>query len=102
MNNNVLFNFVIFILTFLNYIVILNFMFKSKNIFMVLNKLTNSIYFYLIFFIYQYYWISLNLWFFISHFKIVFFLSIIIIIFAFINIFHIHIFCKIDIFILFH
>jgi hypothetical protein len=49
MNNNVLFNFVIFILTFLNYIVILNFMFKSKNIFMVLNKLTNSIYFYLIF-----------------------------------------------------
>ena len=31
MNNNVLFNFVIFILTFLNYIVILNFMFKSKN-----------------------------------------------------------------------
>jgi hypothetical protein len=49
MNNNVLFNFVIFILTFLNYIVILNFMFKSKNIFMVLNKLTSSIYFYLIF-----------------------------------------------------
>ena len=46
MNNNVLFNFVIFILTFLNYIVILNFKFKSKNIFMVLNKLTSSIYFY--------------------------------------------------------